>query len=295
MKVLNFGSLNFDNVYEVDHFVKPKETLSAESFMRGFGGKGLNQSIALAKAGTDAYHAGKVGFDGDPFFTYLNEYGVNTKYLIKDDKVPTGHSIIQVYNGENCIIISGGANETISEKDVDDTLEHFEKGDILLIQNEISSLSYLIEQAHKKGLKIVFNTAPMDKKVFTYPLDKVDIFVVNEVEAQGLAECESEKYEDIIEALKVKFPRQAIVFTCGKDGAYYIDKDTTIFEPARVVNAIDTTAAGDTFTGFFLASLLQNRTPKECLKIATIASSKTVQKKGAAQSIPTMEEVLKEL
>ena len=77
MKVLNFGSLNFDNVYEVDHFVKPKETLSAESFMRGFGGKGLNQSIALAKAGTEAYHAGKVGFDGDPFFTYLNEYGVN--------------------------------------------------------------------------------------------------------------------------------------------------------------------------------------------------------------------------
>ena len=218
MKVLNFGSLNFDNVYEVDHFVKPKETLSAESFMRGFGGKGLNQSIALAKAGTEAYHAGKVGFDGDPFFTYLNEYGVNTKYLIKYENVPTGHSIIQVYNGENCIIISGGANETITEKDVDDTLEHFEKGDILLIQNEISSLSYLIEQAHKKGLKIVFNTAPMDKKVFTYPLDKVDIFVVNEVEAQGLAECESEKYEEIIEALKVKFPRQAIVFTCGKDG-----------------------------------------------------------------------------
>ena len=85
MKVLNFGSLNFDNVYEVDHFVKPKETLSAESFMRGFGGKGLNQSIALAKAGTEAYHAGKVGFDGDPFFTYLNEHGVNTKYLINND------------------------------------------------------------------------------------------------------------------------------------------------------------------------------------------------------------------
>lgn len=295
MKVLSYGSLNYDNVYEMDHFIEPKETSSALSYSRGFGGKGLNQSIALAKAGTKVYHAGKVGFDGDAFIQYLQKYNVNTDYLLKDDSIPTGHAIIQVCHGENCIIINGGANQAIQNEEIDKTLENFGKGDILLIQNEISSLSYLVEKAHEKGLKIAFNTAPMDEKIFTYPLDLVDIFIVNEVEAKGLAKCSSTNYEEIIYALKEKYPSQSIVFTCGSDGAYYLEKDITIHEPARMVKAVDTTAAGDTFTGFFLASLLQGKNPQDCLKIATIASSKTVQHEGAAQSIPTIAEVLQEL
>ena len=104
MKVLNFGSLNYDHVYEMDHFVEPKETQSSLSYIRNFGGKGLNQSIALAKAGMEVYHAGKVGSDGQDFIDYLNKYGVNTAYLTKDDNEATGHAIIEVCKGQNCII-----------------------------------------------------------------------------------------------------------------------------------------------------------------------------------------------
>ena len=169
MKVLSFGSLNFDHVYQMDHFVMPKETTSSLSYSRGFGGKGLNQSIALAKSGLDVYHAGRVGFDGQPFIDYLQEYGVKVDYLKKDEEAATGHAIIQVSHSENCIILYGGANQLIDEAQIDEVLTHFEKGDLLLIQNEISSLTYLITKAHEKGLRIAFNTAPMDEKIFGYP------------------------------------------------------------------------------------------------------------------------------
>ena len=205
MKVLSFGSLNFDHVYQMDHFVMPKETTSSLSYSRGFGGKGLNQSIALAKSGLDVYHAGRVGFDGQPFIDYLQEYGVKVDYLKKDEETATGHAIIQVSHSENCIILYGGANQLIDEAQIDEVLTHFEKGDLLLIQNEISSLTYLITKAHEKGLRIAFNTAPMDEKIFGYPLELVDIFVVNEVEGKGLANVSSDQVEDVIIQIKKLF------------------------------------------------------------------------------------------
>lgn len=290
MKVINFGSLNYDHVYKMDHFVRPKETTSSLSYSRGFGGKGLNQSIALAKAGVEVYHAGRVGKDGQDFIDYLNRYGVDTSYLVKDDEAATGHAIIEVCNGENCIILHGGANQMVSEEQIDETLKNFGSGDVLLIQNEISSMSYLIRKAHEAGLKIVFNTAPMNDLVFTYPLDLVDTFVVNEIEGAGLAKVESENIEDIIDGLK-KLDKE-IVLTVGADGSYYIKGETVVHQNAYMVKAVDTTAAGDTFTGFFLAALLMGREVKEALDIAAKASSITVQGEGAAQSIPSIKEVI---
>lgn len=291
MKVLSFGSLNYDHVYEMDHFVEPKETQSSLAYSRGFGGKGLNQSIALAKAGLEVFHAGRVGSDGQDFIDYLNKYGVHTDYLLKDDSIATGHAIIEVCKGQNCIILHGGANQAIDEKQIDDTLNHFESGDILLIQNEISNLSYLIDKASEKGLKIVFNTAPMNEKVFAYPLDKIDIFVVNEIEGAGLAGIESNDYEEIIKALQNKYPDKQIVLTVGEKGSYYINGDTIIHQNAYQVKAVDTTAAGDTFTGFFLASLLKDGDVSKALDLAARASSITVQGKGAADSIPDIKQL----
>ena len=187
MKVLNFGSLNYDHVYDVDHFVLPKETLSSISYSRGFGGKGINQSIALKKAGVDVFHAGRVGYDGDDFVDYLQEFDINTTYLYEEKHFPTGHAIIEVCHGENRILLHGGANQLIDTVQIDEVLEYFDVGDVLLIQNEISNIAYLMEKAHEKGMFIVFNTAPMDAKVFTYPLDLVNMFIVNEIEGAGLA------------------------------------------------------------------------------------------------------------
>ena len=291
MKILSFGSLNYDHVYEMDHFVEPKETQSSLAYARGFGGKGLNQSIALAKAGLEVYHAGRVGNDGQDFIDYLNRYGVNTEYLMKDDSITTGHAIIEVCKGQNCIILHGGANQAIDSRQIDEVLSHFDRDDVLLIQNEISNLDYLIDKADEKGMLIVFNTAPMNEKVFTYPLDKIDIFVVNEIEGAGLAQTESRDYKEIIKALKEKYPGRQIVMTVGESGSYYICDDTLIHQDAYQVEAVDTTAAGDTFTGFFLASYLKDRNIQKALDLAARASSITVQGKGAAQSIPSIEEL----
>ena len=295
MKVLSFGSLNFDHVYQMDHFVMPKETTSSLSYSRGFGGKGLNQSIALAKSGLDVYHAGRVGFDGQPFIDYLQEYGVKVDYLKKDEETATGHAIIQVSHSENCIILYGGANQLIDEAQIDEVLAHFEKGDLLLIQNEISSLTYLITKAHEKGLRIAFNTAPMDEKIFGYPLDLIDIFVVNEVEGKGLANVSSDQVEDVIAGLQKAYPSKEIILTVGSQGSYYISGDRVIHQDAYRVEAVDTTAAGDTFTGFYLASILRGETVSDALRIAAKASSITVTKEGAAKSIPTLEKVLESM
>lgn len=295
MKVLSFGSLNFDHVYQMDHFVMPKETTSSLSYSRGFGGKGLNQSIALSKSGLDVYHAGRVGFDGQPFIDYLQEYGVKVDYLKKDEEAATGHAIIQVSHSENCIILYGGANQLIDEVQIDEVLTHFEQGDLLLIQNEISSLTYLITKAHEKGLRIAFNTAPMDEKIFSYPLDLIDIFVVNEVEGKGLANVSSDQVEDVIVGLQKAYPNKEIILTVGSLGSYYIHGETVIHQEAYRVEAVDTTAAGDTFTGFYLASILRGEEVNTALRIAAKASSITVTKEGAAKSIPTLEQVVESM
>ena len=291
MKVLNFGSLNYDHVYEMDHFTEPKETQSSLSYIRNFGGKGLNQSIALAKAGMDVYHAGKVGSDGQDFIDYLEKYNVKTDYLKKDDEEATGHAIIEICKGQNRIILHGGANQSIDEAQIDDVLSHFEQGDVLLVQNEISSMAYLISKAHEKGMIIAFNTAPMNEEVFTYPLDLVDIFIVNEIEGAGLAGVESDDNEKIIEGLKEKYPDKKIVLTLGENGSCYIEGDRVVHQDIYKVEAIDTTAAGDTFTGFFLASYLKDKNVVKALDLAARASSITVQGKGAAQSIPDISQL----
>ncbi len=249
----------------------------------------------MAKSGLDVYHAGRVGFDGQPFIDYLQEYGVKVDYLKKDEETATGHAIIQVSHSENCIILYGGANQLIDEAQIDEVLTHFEKGDLLLIQNEISSLTYLITKAHEKGLRIAFNTAPMDEKVFSYPLDLIDIFVVNEVEGKGLANVSSNRVEDVIAGLQKVYPNKEIILTVGSLGSYYICGETVIHQEAYRVEAVDTTAAGDTFTGFYLASILRGEKVNNALRIAAKASSITVTKEGAAKSIPTLEQVLESM
>ena len=291
MKVLVYGSLNFDKVYQMEHFVAPKETQSSIGYHVGLGGKGLNQAIALAKAGCAVYFAGKIGADGQPFQDILKEYGVDTTYLKKDDTEVSGHAIIQVCHAENCIILHGGANQAITEEDVDATLAHFSKGDVLVLQNEISSLPYLIQKAHERGMIILFNTAPMNEKVFACPLDLVDIFIVNEVEAQALAKTEEMSYDEILAALREAYPDKKIVMTVGKDGSYYADSSGACHVEADAVKAIDTTAAGDTFIGYFVRWLFDGNDVESCLRAASKAAGIAVQRAGAARSIPMLDEV----
>lgn len=272
MKVLNFGSLNIDLVYRVRDFVRPGETIAARSFSRFAGGKGLNQSLALARAGARVLHAGMVGADGGFLLELLRENGVDCSLVAVDDDTPTGHAVIQVADsGENSIVLYSGANHRITDALIDRAMEAAEPGDILLLQNEISCITTIMLRAEERGLRIFFNPAPMTKSVGAYPIEFVDTLIVNETEW---------------EALTGMFPpfKVNVLQTLGARGAVYNRK---IIVPAeRVENVVDTTAAGDTFIGYFIAGLLEGRDVESAMKTATRASAWCIQRAGAAPSIP---------
>lgn len=292
MKVLNFGSLNIDYVYEVEHFVTKGETISSHTLQIFPGGKGLNQSIALSKAGISVYHAGVIGEDGEFLKDLLKESEVDTKYLQKTDKVRNGNAIIQKdENGDNCIILYNGSNHCITKAMVDKVLSEFQLGDFILLQNEINEVPYIVEQAHKRGLKVVLNPSPMDQSILEIPLQYVDYFILNEVEAQGLVKKTGSAFE-LLKALQEKFPNAELILTLGDKGCIYTGKEGELEQRAYSVSVVDTTAAGDTFTGYYLASILNGNTVKEALTIATKASALAVTRKGASPSIPTMDEVM---
>lgn len=184
MKILNFGSLNIDYVYSVDHFVQKSETISSSQMNIFSGGKGLNQSTALGRAGAQVFHAGRIGKGGEFLVEQLKEAGVNTDLVVLDSQCSTGHAIIQNdAEGDNCILLYGGANQRITKEQIDATLDQFDAGDYLVLQNETSNLPYLMEKAAEKQMKIVLNPSPMDEKIKALPLDKVTLFFVNEIEA----------------------------------------------------------------------------------------------------------------
>jgi len=290
MKVLNFGSLNYDYVYDVDHIVQPGETLDSLNMGTFFGGKGLNQSIALSKAGVPVYHAGLVGEDGQAFYDLCRENHVDTTYT-KQIEGKSGHAIIQVNkDAQNCIILYGGSNRKVTKEYVDQVLAGFDAGDIILLQNEISSLDYIIEQAHAKGMTVILNPSPYDSGLESCDLSKVSIFLLNEVEGYQVSGHEAP--EKIIETMLEKYPEARIVLTLGHNGSVYADKQEKITQEIFKVKAVDTTAAGDTFTGFFVAGLVKGMPIKETLELCARASAIAVSRKGAAPSIPTMEEVL---
>lgn len=292
MKILNFGSLNLDYVYSVDQFVRPGETKSSKSRMAFAGGKGLNQSIALARSGVEVYHAGAVGeSDGDMLIDILKKNNVNTDFIKQLKDVSTGHAIIQVDDkGQNCILLYGGANQIITKAHIDSVLENFSKGDFLILQNEINMLPYIVEEGHKRGLQIVLNPSPMDEKIFQLNLEYIDYFMLNEIEAADI--CGEEVNEDILIALGNKYPSAKIVLTLGEKGVRFKDGDRILEHGIFKVPVVDTTAAGDTFTGYFIGSLAQGYDVREALRLASQASAISVTRKGAESSIPTMEEVM---
>lgn len=289
MKVINFGSLNLDYVYTVDHCVNPGETIHSYKRERFCGGKGLNQSIALAKAGIPVYHVGKIGADGEVLVELLEETGVNCTYMMYS-KNTTGQAIIQIdENAQNAILLYGGANQEITKEEINQVLEHFEEGDLILLQNEISYVEYIIDQAYRKGLLIAFNPSPFDETIKTIDLSKVTYLLVNEIEGGSLSGLEEAPH--ILNKLTEQFPETHIVMTLGEKGAWYGKSDKRIYKPAYMTKAVDTTGAGDTFTGYFIAGMLAANSPEVALMWGQKAASIAVSRKGAAPSIPWKDEI----
>ena len=282
-KILNIGSLNLDYVYAVPHFVAAGETLLASRRDVFAGGKGLNQTVAAARAGAEVCHGGAVGADGDMLLDLLRDAGADVSAVARVD-VPTGHAVIQVSpQGENAIIILGGANRAVSPETVGIALEKVGPGDILLLQNEINGLDHIIRRAARKGLRILFNPAPMEKAVKDLPLELLDTLIVNEGEGKALA--------GDMDALKAAYPNQKILLTQGSRGASLWTGSEVIFQPAFPVKAVDTTAAGDCFLGYYAAALAEDLPYADALRLAAAASALAVQRPGAAPSIPVRSEV----
>ncbi len=291
MKILNLGSLNVDKTYSVKRFVQPKETIQALKYEEFCGGKGLNQSVALARAGAEVYHAGAVGEDGKLLTDTLKAAGADIRYVEQLDGA-SGHAVIQIdESGQNNIIICGGANRRIEKSYIASVLENFEAGDLILLQNEISNIDFAMEEAKKRGLLVAFNPSPADEGVFCCSLSLVDYFILNEVEGKILAGIESEEPQEILSALKGKYKTASIVLTLGDKGAYFYDGKETFFHDIYKVKAVDTTAAGDTFCGYFIAGLAMGLPHDEVLAQASAAGALAVTKKGAAPSVPVREAV----
>ena len=292
-RILNFGSLNNDRTYRVQNFAAAGETILAQSYQVFCGGKGLNQSIAAARAGgRPVYHAGAVGFDGEALEQMLRENGVDLRYL-QHLKGPSGHAVIQINEqGQNCIVVYGGTNCQLTRPFIGQVLSHFGTGDFLMVQNEINEVPYILEKAHGHGMKIVLNPSPITPELCgNYPLELVDYFVLNENEGAALAGgggC----YGDILDRLTRQFPRAVIVLTVGDQGVLYSDGSETLRHGIYPVPVADTTAAGDTFCGYFVASTAQGMSPALALERACAASALAVSRPGAAPSIPTRDEVL---
>ncbi len=291
MKVLNIGSLNIDYVYKVSHIVRGGETILSDSMQTFCGGKGLNQSIALAKAGASVYHAGMIGEEGDMLLDTCKKYGVNAD-LIQKIEGKSGHTIIQVdENAQNCIILYGGANQKLTREMIRDSISQFDQGDILLLQNEVNDLAYIIDVAAERGMFIVLNPSPFNDKLKECDLTKISMFLLNEIEGEQIS-GESDP-DNILNVLKEKLPKTRVILTLGEKGSVYQDQDYKIRQGIFPAKAVDTTAAGDTFTGYFIASMIEGRTPEECLKTASYASSIAVSRMGAVESIPMRDEVMK--
>ena len=289
MKVLSFGSLNIDSVYKVDHIVTPGETQLSFEINENCGGKGLNQSIALARAGAEVYHAGMVGNDGDILIKKCLENGVNAEF-IKKTKGRSGHTIIQVdKKGNNSIILCGGANRCMTEEFIDEVLSHFESGDFLILQNEINLLDKIIDKAYEHKLQIVVNPSPFDDALFKCDMSKISYFILNEIEGRQMTGKTAP--EEILKEILLNYPESKTVLTLGEKGSVYKDKNDFYHQDIFKVKAVDTTAAGDTFTGYFIASLIKGLNIKECLSLASKASSIAVTRNGALDSIPTLDEI----
>ncbi|MCC5805620.1 MAG: ribokinase [Opitutales bacterium] len=288
-RILNFGSINIDHVYQVPHFVRPGETLSSGGYTTGFGGKGFNQSVALARAGARVIHAGAVGPDGTALVERLRREGVDPDRVASLES-PTGHAVIQVTpDGQNAIVIHGGANARMGSGDFNAFFAGLGSSDHFLCQNETSAVPESLSRAREDGLTVWFNPAPMHPAVSDYPFEAVDWLLVNETEGGSLSGAETP--DSIVETLRNRFPHLSVVLTLGGEGVIVVSDGVALRIPAERVSAVDTTAAGDTFIGFFVAAVMDGVDLEAATRRAVRAAAMCVTRPGASGAIPHMREL----
>lgn len=290
-RIITLGSLNLDFTYQLPKPLEVGETLSSLSYRCGAGGKGANQSIAAARAGAEVYHAGRIGSDGTLLRRTLADSGVKLDFL-EEVETPTGHAVVLINDaGDNSIVLYGGANRTIDETFIDRVTSAAKPGDILLLQNEITNIDHAMEAGKKAGMRVAFNFAPFDPKLAPeLPLSLCDYLFLNRIEAGGIAG--KSDVEEILETLARRYPETELVLTLGPEGAVALTPAGQRFHAdSPRVEVVETTAAGDTFIGYYLAGILDGLKPGKALERACRAAALCCSRAGAAESIPTRAEL----
>lgn len=293
MRIINFGSCNIDYVYFLDHIVKPGETQATYTLETFAGGKGLNQSIAAARAGAVIVHAGCVGEDGGFLKDLLAQSGADVSYL-KQLSSKNGHAIIQVAKGgENSIFLYPGSNEMLTEAYIDAVFDDFGDEDMVVLQNEVNLIAYIIEKAHQKGMRILLNPSPCNANIKQLDLHRLSHIILNEVESEYISGCKNP--HEVIEFFAAQYPNLTVILTLGAKGCLFSDRNGVVYQPAYDTEVVDTTGAGDTFTGYFVAGMAKQEAVADILKKAAAAAAIAVSRKGAAPSVPTHDEVVSAL
>jgi ribokinase len=284
MTVWNLGSINIDRFYRVPHLPEPGETLPADAYSEGLGGKGANMSVAVARAGAHVRHIGAIGPDGDWVAERLVEYGVDTRSVVALNDVQTAHAIINVDDaGENAIVIWSGASRSIPDTLIKSAMSEAMTGDIFLCQNESNGQVEATRLAQSMGLRVVYAAAPFDAAAVTEIIDRVDLLVLNEVEAQQLSDAMTRSVETL-------GPKDVVV-TKGAAGAVWYHDGTPTKVDAYPAEAVDTTGAGDTFTGYLVAGLDRGMSMAQALDLAAQAGAIMVTRHGTADVIPDLKDI----
>ncbi|WP_170786170.1 ribokinase [Ruegeria lacuscaerulensis] len=283
MTIWNLGSINADMIYDVPHLPGPGETLSANRLDRFLGGKGANMSVASARAGARIAHIGAVGFDGRWARDRLTEYGVDTRYIAQVD-MPTGHAIIAVDSeGENNIILFQGSNHAISQDQLGQALSSASKGDLLVMQNETNMQVEAAKMGRELGLTVCYAAAPFQADSVQAVLPFLDFLILNAVEAEQLREATGQSVTDL--------QIEHVIVTLGAEGARYYHRGEVSDFPAHKVHAVDTTGAGDTFTGYVLAGMDRGMPMAQAITQANRAAALMVTRHGTADVIPDLKDV----
>jgi len=281
--IWNLGSINIDNFYEVPHLPQVGETLAARSFGFGLGGKGANMSVAAARAAARVAHIGAIGPEGRWTRDRLMEYGVDTPH-IAEVQTPTGHANIVVdAAGENNIVLFQGANVKLTEAIIGQALTEASPRDYVLMQNETNGQEYCAATAKSLGLHVVYAAAPFDAAAIERLLGRIDILVLNEVEAEQL-EADLGKTVDALGVADV-------IITLGSKGCRWVSNQGDRAFDAYAAEAVDTTGAGDTFTGYLVAGLDRGLRMEDAIDLALKAGALMVMRRGTADVIPDLKEI----
>lgn len=295
-KIVVIGSSNTDMVVQSERLPRPGESVLGGDFMMAGGGKGANQAVAVARMGHKVVFSAALGNDifGDAALNSYQNFGIDTTHIVRKD-IPSGVALIMVDSkGQNCISVALGANNALNIEDVLPALESVESGDIVLLQLEIpmDTVEAAVEAAAAKGARVVLNPAPA-APVSEQVLSNLYLITPNQTEAQTLTGVEVTDEASACEAAQILCARgvERVVITMGGSGAYLYENGKGVIVPARMVDAIDTTAAGDVYNGALCAALAEGKSLEQALAFATKASAISVTRAGAQPSVPSREEV----